>query len=74
MLKILHTADWHVGRLFDRQFDAEVAAKLARERLCVIDRILGLAHQYDVDAVLCAGDLFDSPNPGDAWWRELAQN
>src|SRR5437660_8694164 len=73
MLKILHTADWHVGRSFG-QFEPEDARKLARDRLSVIDRILGLADQYDVHAVLCAGDLFDSPDPGEAWWRGLAQS
>jgi DNA repair exonuclease SbcCD nuclease subunit len=73
MLKVLHTADWHVGRSF-AQFKEEDARKLARERLKVIDRILGLAEQYDVDAVLCAGDLFDGEDPGEPWWRGLAES
>jgi DNA repair exonuclease SbcCD nuclease subunit len=73
MLKVLHTADWHVGRSFG-QFKSEDARKLARDRLSVIDRILGLADQYDVHAVLCAGDLFDSPDPAEAWWRGLAES
>jgi DNA repair exonuclease SbcCD nuclease subunit len=73
LLKVLHTADWHVGRSFG-QFEADDAQKLARDRLSVIDRILGLADQYDVHAVLCAGDLFDSPNPDEPWWRGLAQS
>ncbi len=71
MLKILHTADWHVGRSFG-QFEPEVSQKLARDRVSVIERILGLADQYAVDAVLCAGDLFDSPNPGEQWWQAVA--
>jgi DNA repair exonuclease SbcCD nuclease subunit len=73
VLKILHTADWHVGRSFG-QFEPEDARKLARDRLSVIDKILGLAHQYNVDAVLCAGDLFDTPDPGESWWRGLADS
>jgi DNA repair exonuclease SbcCD nuclease subunit len=73
MLKILHTADWHVGRSFG-QFAPEDARKLARDRLSVIDRILGLADQYDVDAVLCAGDLFDCPCPEENWWGGLAES
>ena len=72
MLKILHTADWHVGRSFG-QFEPDDARKLARDRLTVVDRILGLAAQYDVQAVLCAGDLFDSPDPGEPWWGGLAE-
>ena len=37
MLKILHTADWHMGRTFD-QFEPDEARKLARDRLSVIHR------------------------------------
>jgi DNA repair exonuclease SbcCD nuclease subunit len=72
MLKVLHTADWHVGRSFG-QFEPEDACKLARDRLSVIDRILGLANQYDVHVVLCAGDLFDCPAPERTWWQGMAE-
>jgi DNA repair exonuclease SbcCD nuclease subunit len=72
MLKILHTADWHVGRTYAHGFEPAAAQKLARDRLTVIDKILGLADQFDVHAVLCAGDLFDEPNPGRDWWCGLA--
>lgn len=71
MLKLLHTADWHVGKEF-RQFDTEVSRKLARDRVAVIEQIMGRARQYNVDAVLCAGDLFDSPDPGEQWWRAVS--
>lgn len=71
MLKLLHTADWHIGKEF-RQFDADVSRKLARDRVAVIEQIMGRARQYDVDAVLCAGDLFDDPNPGEQWWRAVS--
>jgi DNA repair exonuclease SbcCD nuclease subunit len=71
VITILHTADWHLGHAF-RQFDPEDALKLARARLEVIDRILGIADQYDVAAVLCAGDLFDVPSPDPVWWQGLA--
>ena len=70
MLKLLHTADWHVGKQF-RQFDDEVSKKLARDRVSVIEQIMGRAQQYNVDAVLCAGDLFDEPDPGEQWWRAV---
>jgi DNA repair exonuclease SbcCD nuclease subunit len=52
--------------------DAETARKLARARLGAVDTILGLARQYDVGAVLCAGDIFDSAEPAEDWWRGLA--
>lgn len=70
MLKILHTADWHVGHLFG-QFEREVSQKLARDRVTVIEQIMHLARQHDVDAVLCAGDLFDTPCPDNVWWEAV---
>lgn len=70
MLKLLHTANWHLGMGFG-QFDEDAQRKLTRARLEVIDKILGLADQYAVDAVLCAGDLFDGPDPGVEWWEGL---
>jgi DNA repair exonuclease SbcCD nuclease subunit len=72
MLKVLHTADWHLGHTF-RQFDPEDGKKLARARLAAVDTILGLADQYDVHAVLCAGDVFDVPDPDPHWWKGLAK-
>lgn len=72
MLKILHTADWHLGHTF-HQFDEADRLKLERARLTAVETILGLAEQYDVHAVLCAGDVFDSPDPGEHWWRGLAK-
>jgi DNA repair exonuclease SbcCD nuclease subunit len=39
----------------------------------VIDSVFGQADHHNVDAVLCAGDLFDSPSPDEQWWRPLSQ-
>lgn len=69
-LKILHTADWHLGRCF-RSFSDEDEKKLTRARIEAVDRVLGVAENYAVNAVLCAGDLFDEPAPPEIWWREL---
>jgi DNA repair exonuclease SbcCD nuclease subunit len=69
-LKILHTADWHLGRRFP-SFSEEDETKLTRSRIEAVDRLLGLAESFTVDAVLCAGDLFDDPAPADSWWRGL---
>jgi DNA repair exonuclease SbcCD nuclease subunit len=71
MLKLLHTADWHLGRRY-RSFPPEHAQRLSRARLDVLDRILAVADHYQVDAVLCAGDLFDEPNPTAEWWEQTA--
>jgi DNA repair exonuclease SbcCD nuclease subunit len=70
-LKLLHTADWHLGMRF-RSFAEHDERTLRRARLSVIDRILGLADHHGVDAVLCAGDLFDDAQPDEEWWRGLA--
>jgi DNA repair exonuclease SbcCD nuclease subunit len=67
-LKILHTADWHLGRRFP-SFAEEDEKKLTRARIEAIDRVFGVAENYAVDAVLCAGDLFDDPSPDVSWWQ-----
>jgi DNA repair exonuclease SbcCD nuclease subunit len=69
-LKILHTADWHLGRHFP-SFSEEDATKLTRARIEAVDRLFSLAESYAVDAVLCAGDLFDDPTPSENWWVGL---
>ncbi len=70
-LKVLHTADWHLGRRFVG-FDEADRTMLTRARMEVIDRILNAAEHASVDAVLCAGDLFDEPSPEEIWWKGLA--
>jgi DNA repair exonuclease SbcCD nuclease subunit len=71
-LKLLHTADWHLGRRFP-SFDANDQLRLSRARLDVLDRILRTAEYHMVDAVLCAGDLFDEPAPDREWWEPVAK-
>lgn len=71
-LKVLHTADWHLGRRFPSFGEAD-QRKLTRARLDVVDRILNVAESEGVHAVLCAGDLFDTPDPERVWWEELAK-
>jgi DNA repair exonuclease SbcCD nuclease subunit len=69
-LKILHTADWHLGLAFPSFAEAD-EIKLTRARIDAVDRVLGLAESFGVNAVLCAGDLFDDPAPAESWWRGL---
>ena len=55
-MKILHTADWHLGkRLQDFQ--------RLQEQRTVLAEIVQVANREDVDLVLVAGDLFDTFNP-----------
>ena len=69
-LKILHTADWHLGLRFPA-VTPEQEKRLTRARLEVVGRILDLADSRGVDAVLCAGDLFDDQRPDEQWWQGL---
>ncbi|MFT3737667.1 MAG: exonuclease subunit SbcD [Breznakibacter sp.] len=55
-MKILHTSDWHLGKRLD-------AFSRIDEQRAVMDEICALADAYAVDAVLVAGDLFDTINP-----------
>ena len=71
-LTLLHTADWHLGRRFP-SFEHEQETRLTRARLEVVGRILDVAESRDVDAVLCAGDLFDEPAPEQLWWGGVLQ-
>lgn len=71
-LKLLHTADWHLGRRFPSFREAD-ETKLTRARVDVLDKILAVAEQRAVDAVLCAGDLFDEPSPDPEWWQPVAK-
>ena len=71
-LTLLHTADWHLGRRFPA-FEQEQEQRLTRARLEVVGRILDVAESCNVDAVLCAGDLFDEPEPESDWWRGVLQ-
>ena len=64
MLKLLHTADWQIGKQFG-QFEADEAAILADARFSVVERLAKLAAEQGVDAVLVAGDVFDAQGVAD---------
>jgi DNA repair exonuclease SbcCD nuclease subunit len=72
MLRVLHTADWHLGRRFP-SFPEEAQKKLSRARMDVIASILNVARRNAVHALLCAGDLFDDPEPEADFWEGLAR-
>ncbi|MDM1348293.1 exonuclease subunit SbcD [Myroides marinus] len=55
-LKILHTADWHLGKRLDN------FSRIDEQRE-VLDEICEIAEREAVDLVLVAGDLFDTFNP-----------
>lgn len=55
-LKILHTADWHLGKKLDYFSRLE-------EQKQVLNEICEIADDQQVDVVIIAGDLFDTFNP-----------
>ena len=55
-MRLLHTSDWHLGRQFH-------GASLLQEQAAAMDRIVALATEAEVDAVLIAGDLYDRAIP-----------
>jgi exonuclease SbcD len=54
--RILHTADWHLGRRLEGRGRHQ-------EQVAVLEEICGIADQEQVDVVLIAGDVFDSYVP-----------
>lgn len=63
-IRIIHTADWQLGKPFGR-FPAEVRAALAEARLDAIDSIAAAASSAGAAHVIVAGDVFDNAEPGD---------
>jgi DNA repair exonuclease SbcCD nuclease subunit len=59
MIRLLHTADWQIGRQYGA-FDADDAVPLAEARFAVVEGLARLASAQRVDAVLVAGDVFDA--------------
>lgn len=56
-MRFLHTGDWHVGKTLRGRSRAD-------EHRAVLAEIADIADDRKVDAVLVAGDLFDSAAPG----------
>jgi len=56
-MKILHTADWHLGKRLD-------SFSRMDEQIAVMEEIIRLADEQDADLIIIAGDLFDAFNPG----------
>ena len=55
-MKILHTADWHLGKRLDNYQRIE-------EQKLVMQEIVDIANSNEVDIIIVAGDLFDTINP-----------
>ncbi|OIN03130.1 hypothetical protein BFR57_10600 [Idiomarina sp. MD25a] len=58
-MKILHTSDWHLGRLFHQQ-------SLLEQQLELLQQLVNVIDEYAVDAVIIAGDIYDRSVPPSA--------
>lgn len=54
--RLLHTADWHLGKMLNDQSRDEEHAEF-------LDWLLRAVKEHEVDAIVLAGDVFDSANP-----------
>lgn len=69
-LKVLHTADWHLGKRVMRLSSVQ-RDTLSRARFDAVEQLFAVARSEQVDAVLAAGDLFDMPQPEATYWQAL---
>lgn len=58
-IKLLHTADWQIGKGF-ANFEGDAGALLRTQRIKTVDRIAQIANKQSVDVVLVAGDVFET--------------
>ncbi|HRE98648.1 MAG TPA: exonuclease subunit SbcD, partial [Flavobacteriales bacterium] len=55
-LRILHTADWHLGKRLH-------GADLSKDHLLFIEDLLSIIREREITHLLIAGDVFDHANP-----------
>lgn len=56
MIRVLHTGDWHIGQTL-RGFSRD------HEHASVFDALAAIVEAREIDALVMAGDVFDSQNP-----------
>ncbi|WP_245409439.1 metallophosphoesterase [Methyloceanibacter sp. wino2] len=55
-MRVLHTADLHLGRQFN-------GISLEEDHAVVLDQIIGTIVECEVDVLVIAGDIFDRAAP-----------
>ena len=55
-MRIIHTADWHLGRIF-------YGVHLTQDQAYVLDQFVNLVREAKPDAVVIAGDVYDRAVP-----------
>ncbi|WP_338847791.1 exonuclease subunit SbcD [Massilia sp. W12] len=65
-MRLLHTSDWHLGQSL-HEFERSA------EHQAFLDWLCASLRQYQIDALLIAGDVFDNANPSAASQRQFYQ-
>ncbi len=55
-MRFIHTADWHLGKLFGQR-------TLTEDQAFVLDQLVAAVEEYSVEAVVIAGDIYDRSVP-----------
>lgn len=55
-MRILHTSDWHLGRIFH-------GLHLLDDQALALEQVMAAAREYRVDLILIAGDIYDRSVP-----------
>jgi len=56
-MRLIHTADWHLGRVFH-------GMHLTEDQAYVLDQLVELAREAEAEAILLSGDVYDRAVPG----------
>lgn len=62
-MKLIHTADLHLGSKLDSVFSRELAKRRKNELISSFERMIAYAEANGVSAILLSGDVFDSDTP-----------
>ena len=57
-MRILHTADWHLGKTFR-------GLSLLEDQHYILDQIFDAIKDHKIDVLIIAGDVYDKPSPSE---------
>lgn len=57
-MRILHTADWHLGRNF-------MGISLLEDQSHILEQVFDAVKKYEIDALIVAGDVYEKPSPAE---------
>jgi len=55
-MRIIHTSDWHLGRVLHQE-------SLLEDQAHLLEQVLQAVKETRADALIIAGDIFDRQNP-----------